>query len=445
MRRKIRNGTIINEGVASRGDILIEDDIILEIAPVIDTPADEEIEAEGCFVIPGVIDDHLHLREPGLTHKEDIASGSRAAVAGGVTSFMDMPNVIPPTTTMEQIERKREIAAESSLANYSFYLGATSENIEEIKRVDPHTVCGVKLFMGASTGNMLIETPERLSAIFAESPILVAVHCEDTPTINENLAHYEKIYGEDIPIHLHPEIRSREACIKSSSLAVALAHKYGTRLHLLHLSTKEEAAMLRVIPQSHERSEKKITGEACVHHLFFNDTYYERLGSYIRWNPAIKSEEDRTALIAALNDKTIDLIGTDHAPHTREEKRGPYKKVAGGGPLVQHSLIMMLELTERGEMTKERVIDAMCHAPADLFGIEKRGYLRPGYKADIAIFKKESWVVSPENILYKCGWSPLEGMEFSYRVLHTIVNGRSIYRDGSICDSPHSEMLTFSR
>ena len=441
MKRIIKNGTIINEGSVFPGNILIENDTITAVGPEVADPDAETVDASGCFVMPGVIDDQVHFREPGLTHKGDIREGSRAAVAGGVTSFMDMPNVNPPTVTLDLLREKQELAAGRSFANYSFYLGATSGNIGEIKKADPRTVCGVKVFMGSSTGNMLVSDLSILEAIFAESPVLIATHCEDTPTIEANLKKYKAVYGAEIPVKMHPLIRSREACCKSSALAASLAKKYGSRLHILHLSTAEETAL----PDTCRRSEKRITGEACVHHLFFNDSAYDTLGSLVRWNPAIKTENDRRTLLDAVNRGVIDVVATDHAPHTLQEKEGSYEKAAGGGPLIQHSLVMMLELAERGETTLEKVIDAMCHAPAEIFGIDRRGFLRPGYKADICIFKKEKWPITPENILYKCGWSPLTGMEFSYKVTKTFVNGHCVYDNGSLDETPRSEMLEFVR
>ena len=441
MRRLIHNGTIINEGAVTKCDILIENDTIVEIGTNIPSNDCEIIDATDCYVIPGVIDDQVHFREPGLTHKGCIKEGSRAAAAGGVTSFMDMPNVKPATTTIELLKEKQQIAAKDSLVNYSFYLGATNDNLDQIKQIDPKTVCGLKLFMGSSTGNMLVDNPETLKEIFTNSPVLIAAHCEDTPTIEANIAKYKAIYGEDIPISLHPAIRSREACYKSSSLAVSLAKEYNARLHILHLSTAEEVELLK----SCKSQDNQITGEVCVHHMFFNDEAYDKLGNFVRWNPAIKAESDRKALLNAINNGIIQVIATDHAPHTIEDKQGSYTKAAGGGPLVQHSLVMMLELAERGETTIPQVIQGMCHAPAQLYNIDRRGFIRKGYKADIAIFKKEPWSVEPSNILYQCGWSPVNGEQFTYKVKETIVNGTTVFKNDQIIEKNCAELIEFNR
>lgn len=444
MKKVIKGGTVINEGKRFRADIVIENGEITGIfsqAPESILAASEIISAEGCYVIPGVIDDQVHFREPGLTHKGNIAEGSRAAAAGGITSFMDMPNVVPPTTTLKLLEERQSIASRSSLVNYSFYLGATTDNIDEIKRVDPRTTCGIKAFMGASTGNLLIDSIPALERLFAESPLLIATHCEDTPTINHNLALYKEKYGENIPPECHPLIRSREACLKSSSLAASLARKYGSRLHILHLSTVEELALL----DKGALPEKKITGEACVHHLWFNNQAYLQQGNLVKWNPAIKTEADRQALLEAVNRGIIDVIATDHAPHTLAEKNGPYTKAASGGPMVQHSLTVMLELARKGTITFEKVVEGMCHAPAILFDIEKRGFVREGYKADLCIFREETWTVGRENILYQCGWSPLEGQTFAHKVQITIVNGNTVYDRGTFPSDTHGELLTFNR
>lgn len=444
MKKIIQGGTLINEGKRFQADIVIENDRIIRIAKELPEAllADAEIiHAKDCFVIPGVIDDQVHFREPGLTHKGNIAEGSRAAASGGVTSFMDMPNVAPPTTTLERLEEKQAIAARTSVVNYSFYLGATSDNIDEVKRANPRTTCGIKAFMGSSTGNLLIDSIPALEKLFAESPLLIATHCEYTPIINANLARYKEKYGDDIPPQCHPLIRTREACLKSSSLAVSLARKYGSRLHILHLSTADEVAL----PDQGLRTEKKITGEVCVHHLWFNDQAYLTKGNFVKWNPSIKTETDRLALLEAVNKGIIDVIATDHAPHTFAEKSGLYTKAASGGPLVQHSLSVMLELAEQGAITFEKVVDGMCHAPAQLFGIEKRGFLREGYKADICIFQKAPWTVNKENILYQCGWSPLEGQNLTYKVQTTLVNGHIVYDKGVFPTEKYGELLTFSR
>lgn len=442
MKKIIKGGTLVNENRIFQADILIENDRISCISDRLSEEAWENAEitdATGLFVIPGVIDDQVHFREPGLTHKGDIAEGSRAAAAGGVTSFMDMPNVVPPTTTLKRLEEKQEIARRNSAVNYSFYLGATSDNMDEIRNIDPHTTCGLKVFMGSSTGNMLVDKLESLEKIFSESPVLIATHCEDTPIINRNLALYKEQYGDDIPAGYHPLIRSREACYKSSSLAAALARKHNSRLHILHLSTAEEIALL----DTGSRKNKKITGEVCVHHLWFNDSAYLKKGNLVKWNPAIKTEKDRQALIQALNENRIDVIATDHAPHTLAEKSGPYTKAASGGPMVQHSLTVMLQLMEQGEIRLENIVDKMCHAPAELFRIKDRGYLREGYKADICLFGKRPWQVTKENILYRCGWSPLEGMTFDYKIQTTFVNGHKVYENEKFDDNYRGEMLEF--
>lgn len=442
MKKIIKGGTLVNEYRQYKADIVINHGCIEAILPEGVTTEDAEIiPAEGCYVLPGVIDDQVHFREPGLTHKGNIAEGSRAAAAGGVTSFMDMPNVLPPTTTKKLLEEKQEIASRTSLVNYSFYLGASKDNINEIKHVDTRTTCGIKLFMGASTGNLLVDDLPTLERIFAESPILIATHCEDTPTINQNLARYKEKYGDNIPPQCHPLIRNREACLKSSSLAVSLAKKFGSRLHVLHLSTADELVLFEQGPVSG----KKITAEVCAHHLWFNDEVYLNKGNFVKWNPAIKTEKDRQALLQALNEKVIDVIATDHAPHTISEKSGPYTQAASGGPLVQHSLVILLELARQGAITIERVVDGMCHAPALLFGIEKRGFLREGYKADICIVEKNTWTVNKENLLYQCGWSPLEGQTFHHKVRTTLVNGTIVYDKGDFPATPQGELLTFSR
>lgn len=442
MKKIIKGGTLVNEYRQYKADIVINHGCIEAILPEGVTTEDAEIiPAEGCYVLPGVIDDQVHFREPGLTHKGNIAEGSRAAAAGGVTSFMDMPNVLPPTTTKKLLEEKQEIASRTSLVNYSFYLGASKDNINEIKHVNTRTTCGIKLFMGASTGNLLVDDLPTLERIFAESPILIATHCEDTPTINQNLVRYKEKYGDNIPPQCHPLIRNREACLKSSSLAVSLAKKFGSRLHVLHLSTADELVLFEQGPVSG----KKITAEVCAHHLWFNDEAYLNKGNFVKWNPAIKTEKDRQALLQALNEKVIDVIATDHAPHTISEKSGPYTQAASGGPLVQHSLVILLELARQGAITIERVVDGMCHAPALLFGIEKRGFLREGYKADICIVEKNTWTVNKENLLYQCGWSPLEGQTFHHKVRTTLVNGTIVYDKGDFPATPQGELLTFSR
>ncbi len=442
----IKNATIINEGKNFIGDLLVKDELISAIGIIekAKIPASALIiDATGLLLIPGVIDDHVHFREPGLTHKGDIYSESRAAVAGGVTSFMDMPNTNPQTITKTLLDEKFKLGEEYSFANYSFYLGATTTNIEEVMNVDPQEVCGIKLFMGASTGNMLVDDENALRELFARAVLPVAAHCEDELTIRKNNALYKEKYGDEIPIRMHSLIRSREACFLSSNYAVNLAKDYNTRLHILHLSTADE---MKIFNNDLPLNQKRITGEACVHHLWFDDSSYDNLGTLVKWNPAIKTRFDRDALIAGLNNNLIDVIGTDHAPHTLEEKRNNYFKSPSGGPLIQTSLVTMLELWHRKIFSLEKIVEKMCHNPAILFNITKRGFLREGYKADLCIINPSaSWKVSKENILYKCGWSPFEGTEFKSRVVKTIVNGTIVYDNGVIKDDYRGQRLMFDR
>ncbi|MFA8300280.1 MAG: dihydroorotase [Hyphomicrobiales bacterium] len=446
----IENGKVINEGRTFFADIMILDDKIEHIIENTckaerqfrEKQADEVIDAEGMLVLPGIIDDQVHFREPGLTHKGDIYSESKAAVAGGVTSFMEMPNCNPPTLTQELLEEKYEIGARRAFANYSFYMGASNDNIEEVLKTDPTRVCGIKVFMGASTGNMLVDNKETLNNIFEKAPCLVAVHCEDENTIRKNSAEYKEKYGEDVPIACHPEIRSEEACYLSSSLAVELAKKHNTRLHVLHLSTAKEMSLF----EKGNLNNKNITAEACVHHLWFSDKDYEKLGTSIKWNPAIKKESDRDALWKALLEDKLDVIATDHAPHTTEEKSNTYFKAPSGGPLVQHSLVMMLEAVEQGKLTYEKVVEKMCHAVADCYQVKERGYLREGYKADIVLVNpNNNWTVNSDNILYKCKWSPLEGESFKHKVEYTLINGNIIYNKGKVNEIHKGERLLFNR
>ncbi|MDD2277836.1 MAG: dihydroorotase [Bacteroidales bacterium] len=442
----ITNATIINEGKHSLGNVLVNNGRIekIEFAPCdgVQT-ADTIIDASGKFLIPGVIDDQVHFREPGLTHKATIYTESKAAIAGGITSFMEMPNTMPQTTTLEELNKKHQIAAENSLANYSFYFGATNDNIDQITRVNPTLVCGVKVFMGSSTGNMLVDDPASLENIFKASPVLVATHCEDEQTIKNNLKKFKEQFGDDIPFKYHPQIRSTEACYLSSSLAVKMAKKHNTRLHLLHLSTAKE---MELLSNDAPLKEKLITAEVCVHHLWFNDKDYEKLGWRIKWNPAVKSETDRLALIDALKNDKLDVIATDHAPHTLAEKKNGYFQCPSGGPLVQHSLAAMLELVSRNILSIEMVVDKMCHAPSELFGIEERGFIREGYFADLVLVDPNlKWKVTPKNILYKCGWSPFEDYTFGAKVTHTIVNGRLVYDNGTFNEEAKGQALTFSR
>lgn len=441
----IRNGTIINEGRMFGGDLLIVGNFISAIGTInpdsIPSGA-RQIDARGKFVLPGIIDDQVHFRDPGLIHKADIFSETRAAVAGGVTSFMDMPNTIPQTTTLKLLEEKYCIGAEKSLINYSFYMGGTNNNIDELLNVDPSSVCGIKLFLGSSTGNMLVNDENVLREIFARSPVLIACHCEDEQTIRKNAALYREKYGEDIPVKFHPLIRSREACFITSSYAVNLAREYNTRLHILHLSTADEMKLFSSLPVVNE---KRITGEVCVHHLWFEEADYEQLANFIKWNPAIKTVFDRNALIDAVNNDLIDIIATDHAPHTLEEKSGSYFKAPSGGPLVQHSLAVMMELYRKGILSMEKIVEKMCHNPAIIFRIHGRGFIREGFKADICIVDPDSpWKVTKENLLYKCGWSPFEGQTFRSNVQYTIVNGSVVYDTGTINDQYRGERLLFN-
>lgn len=403
----------------------------------------EVIDANGLHLIPGVIDDQVHFREPGLTHKADLYTESKAAVAGGITSFMEMPNTIPQTLTQELLEEKYKLGAAKSLANYSFYMGASNDNIEEIIKTDPSKVCGIKVFMGASTGNMLVDDPQALEQIFEKAPTLVAVHCEDESIIQGNIRIMKEKFGEDIPIKYHPMIRSEEACFQSSSYAVELAEKHDTRLHILHLST---ACELRLFNNAIPLEKKRITAEVCVHHLWFHDADYERLGNFIKWNPAIKSMEDRDELLQGLLADKIDIVATDHAPHTLEEKENTYFKAPSGGPLVQHALPAMLELYHKGMISIEKVVEKMCHAPAICFRVKERGFIREGYAADLALIDLNyPWSVKKDNILYKCGWSPFDGQEFRSMITHTFVNGHLAYHKGEFDESLKGERLLFDR
>jgi dihydroorotase len=430
----IYNARIVNEGETFHGSLVVRDGLIQKIyrneetgsypGELTGTPS---LDARGKYLIPGVIDDQVHFREPGLTHKGDIFTESRAAVAGGVTSFMDMPNTIPQTLTQELLEQKYTLGAEKSLANYSFYMGASNNNLDEILKTDPANVCGLKLFMGASTGNMLVDDPETLERIFGNVKFLVAVHCEDEATIRKNMAHFKELYHDEIPVSAHPLIRSDEACYRSTSLAVQLAEKYGTRLHVLHLSTAREMSLFG---NDRPLSDKKITAEVCVHHLWFTDKDYKRLGNRIKWNPAIKTAYDRDSLWDALLENKIDIIATDHAPHTREEKANNYLTAPSGGPLVQHSLPAMLDFYKQGKISIERVVEKMCHAPAVCFRVDRRGFIREGYWADLVLVDtNRPWKVSSSNILYKCNWSPFEEYTFYSKITHTFVNGNLVYEE----------------
>ena len=440
----IKNINIVNEGKSFIGNVIIDGAFIKTISVPGSLPQKDlnVINGQGKFLIPGVIDDQVHFREPGLISKGDIGSESWAAVAGGITSYMDMPNTNPQTTTIKALTDKFDIAAEKSAANYAFYMGATNNNINEIKKVDPKTTCGIKLFMGASTGNMLVDKRESLERIFAESPILIATHCEDEETIRKNSILYKERYGENIPVRYHPYIRSEEACYLSSSLAVELATKYGSKLHILHLSTAKEMGLFDHGPISM----KKITAEVCVHHLWFDENDYSSKDTLIKWNPAIKKESDRLALYQALLEDKLDVIATDHAPHTMEEKTNPYFTCPSGAPMVQHGLTFMLEFWKKGLISIEKVVEKMCHAPAELFQIDKRGFIREGYYADLVIIDPDSsWQIQKSNILYKCGWSPLENEIMNTKVESTFVNGELVYSNGVVSDEIRSMPLVFNR
>lgn len=423
--------------------MLIKDAYIAKIGSGLSTSAgDIIIDAQGKYLLPGVIDDQVHFREPGLTHKAEIYTEAKAAVAGGVTSYMEMPNTIPNTLTQARLEEKYQRAAEVSLANYSFYMGASHDNLEEVLKTDPSCVCGVKVFMGSSTGNMLVDDEKVLQNLF-KSPLLIATHCEDEAIIRANTAKFKAQYGEDLPISYHPLLRSEEACYQSSSLAVSLAKKHGTKLHILHISTAKE---IELFTNEVPLKDKKITAEACIHHLWFDDSDYAKLGTLIKWNPAVKSAKDRAAIFRALQEDKIDVIATDHAPHTREEKRQSYFKAPSGGPLIQHALVAMLEYYHQGKISFEKIVEKMCHNPAILFQLKHRGYIREGYFADLVLVDlNDPWKVAPENILAKCKWSPLEGQTFQSKVTHTIVSGHLAYAEGKFDESVQGKRLLFER
>ncbi|GAA3972631.1 dihydroorotase [Mucilaginibacter dorajii] len=439
----IKSTTVVNENKQFIADVLIKDGLIERIDANINAHTDEVINAQGLHLLPGLIDDQVHFREPGLTYKADIHSESRAAVAGGITSFMEMPNTVPNTLTQQLLEDKYEIASRNSLANYSFFMGASNDNLDEVLRTDTANVCGIKVFMGSSTGNMLVDNPTTLDNLFANSPMLIAVHCEDEATIKSNLNHYKQLLGENIPIGLHPKIRSAEACYLSSSLAVELAKKHNTRLHILHISTALETHLFdNTIPLK----DKRITAEACVHHLWFTDADYETKGNFIKWNPAVKKESDRDAVLAAVLDGKIDVIATDHAPHTLAEKEQPYLQAPSGGPLVQHALPALLELHHHGKMSLEQIVEKTAHNVATCFQIDKRGFIREGYWADLVLVDlNKPWNVNRSNILYKCGWSPFEGTTFRSKVAYTIVSGNVAYTNGSLIEGKAGKRLNFNR
>ena len=446
MKTLIKDATIVNEGLKFKGSVLIDGEKIEKIFPHtipadFDTNHTEVIDATGLLLIPGVIDDQVHFREPGLTHKGEIATESKAAAAGGVTTYMEMPNTNPQAVTQEELQKKFDRAAEVSAVNYSFYMGATNNNLQEVLKTDPTKVCGIKVFMGSSTGNMLVDDDKTLSEIFKNAPTLVATHCEDEATIKANTEIARQRYGENVPISRHCHIRSDEACYKSSSKAVELASKFDTRLHILHLTSAKEMSLF----SPGKVSDKKITAEVCVHHLWFDERDYIDYGTRIKWNPAVKCEKDKVALWEALLADKIDVIATDHAPHTLVEKNNSYFKAPSGGPLVQHSLVAMLELSKKGFISVEKVIEKMCHAPADLFRVNKRGYIREGYFADLVLVDpNKSWIVAPENILYKCGWAPFERTEFSNKVVSTFVNGLKVYDKDQIIHTNYGQAVTFN-
>ncbi len=441
----IKNAKIVNEGSIFDGDVLIENDLIVEVADSISLKTSDciVIDAEGSYLMPGAIDDQVHFREPGLTHKGDIESESRAAVAGGITSFIEQPNTVPNAVTQEILEDKYQIAAQKSFANYSFMMGATNDNLEEVLKTNPKNVAGIKIFLGSSTGNMLVDREETLEKIFSSTPMLIAVHCEDETTIQNNLAEFKEKYGDDIPVTAHNLIRSAEACYLSSSKAVALAKKTGARLHIFHLSTAKE---MELFTNKIPLEDKKITAEVCVHHLWFTDEDYKTKGNFIKWNPAVKTESDRKVLWEALNDGRIDVIATDHAPHTKEEKAQSYLKAPSGGPLVQHAVLAMFEAHHQGKISVEKIVEKMCHNPAKIFKIEKRGFIKEGYFADLVIVNpSKPWSVNTDNILYKCGWSPFEGTTFKSRITHTFVNGEMVYNNFKVKDIRAGKRLLFDR
>jgi dihydroorotase len=439
----IKNATIVNEGSSFVGDLLVENGIIKKIDSSITTNSMTVIDASGKYLIPGLIDDQVHFREPGLTHKATIDSESRAAVAGGITTFIEMPNTVPQATNQQLLQDKFNIAEKTSFANYSFMFGGTNDNLEELLKTDPKTVAGIKLFLGSSTGNMLVDNLEVLEKIFSSTKLIISVHCEDEETIKKNTAEHKAQYGEHIPIELHPVIRSEEACYLSSSRAIELAKKTGARLHVFHVSTAKETTLFRNdIPLE----EKQITSEVCVHHLWFSDQDYKEKGTHIKWNPAVKTAADRQGLWKALLDDRLDIIATDHAPHTLEEKSNSYLKAPSGGPLVQHALLALLEKVSEKVISIEKLVEKACHNPAIIFQIENRGFIREGYYADLVLIDlKAPQTVCKENILYKCGWSPFEGTTFSSSVTHTFVNGVLMYHEGVFNNEVKGKRITFNR
>lgn len=441
---KILNALLVNENAMQPADLFIEDAFIARLdGDLSGVATDRTIDARGSYLLPGLIDDQVHFREPGLTHKATIRSESRAAVAGGITSFMEMPNTVPNTLTQELLADKYAIAARHSLANYSFYMGVSNDNLDEVLYTDPRTVCGLKIFMGSSTGNMLVDNEQTLRNVFSRAELLVATHCEDEATIRDNTQHYREQYGEDVPIELHPVIRSAEACYRSSSLAVSLAQEYGTRLHVLHISTARE---LSLFDANTPLPDKRITAEACLHHLWFTDQDYEEKGTLIKWNPAVKTAHDREALRQAVIDGPIDVLATDHAPHTLDEKQNTYFKAPSGGPLVQHQLVALFELFHQGVFSLETIVQKACHNPATLFRIDRRGFVREGYYADLVLVNPDSpWTVNRENVRARCGWSPFEGQTFQSQVTHTWVSGQLVYENGALHEPPMGHRLQFLR
>lgn len=444
MKILIKNAKIVNENQIFESDLLIEKDLISKISKNIsEEGADKIIDASGKYLLPGIIDDQVHFREPGLTHKGDIESESRAAIAGGVTSFIEQPNTVPNAVTQELLEEKYQIASEKSFANYSFMMGGTNDNLEEILKTNPRNVAGIKLFLGSSTGNMLVDNPETLENIFSKTKMLIAVHCEDESTIRKNTEIYKEKFGEDIPMKYHHLIRSEEACYLSSSKAVELAKKTGARLHIFHVSTAKETELFQ---NNIPLKDKKITAEVCVHHLTFTNEDYETKGTLIKWNPAVKTEKDKDGLWEALLDDRIDIVATDHAPHTWQEKQNVYTKAPSGAPLVQHSLVAMIEHFKKGKISLEKIVEKMCHNPAILFQVEKRGFVKEGFKADLVLVDlDDKFTVSKENILYKCGWSPLEGTTFHSKITHTFVNGNLVFENGKVSEEKFGERLLFER
>jgi dihydroorotase len=439
----IKSATIVNENKKFVADILVKDGFIERIDKQIDIKVNQEINAEGLYLFPGCIDDQVHFREPGLTHKATIYTESRAAVAGGITTFMEMPNTVPNALTQQLLEDKYQIGAKTSLANYSFYMGASNDNLDEVLRTDTANVCGIKVFMGSSTGNMLVDNPNTLENIFAKSPMLVATHCEDEATIKSNLAHFKQLLGENITVKFHPKIRSEEACYLSSSMAVDLAKKHNTRLHILHISTEKET---HLFDNSVPLKDKKITAEACIHHLWFTDKDYETKGNLIKWNPSVKTEQDRDGILKAVLNGRIDVIATDHAPHTLEEKSLPYLQAPSGGPLVQHALPAMLELYHQGKISLEQIAEKMAHNVAVCFQIEKRGFIREGYWADLVLVDlNKPWKVNKDNLLYKCKWSPFEGVMFQSKIITTLVSGNIAWDNGNLIEDNPGKRLSFKR